>query len=355
MKTTARTLKLGGPARLLGLRNLLALKRARRDAWDALLGPYITTRAIQALWHIGFLQELAGGKCVNAAAFARSNALDEAGVTALCEALYARHYFRKSLAGYSLARKGWFLSDNQLAMGWFELVFGYAPVLNGIEKLLRREAVYGAGIVRDGEAVATGSGMISTGVFFPLVMKTIAAAGYRKVLDIGCGDGAFLRFLCRQLPHVTGVGVDLSAAAVAAGRSLVEAAGLSSRIRLLVGDARALEPLGHELRDLDAITAFFVLHELCDAQESHQAVEFLRAVRRALPGVTLHIVEPIRVGVERLRKRPGLSVEYFLLHDLSRQHLGWRGDWARLFAKAGFEQMQEQHITFARTAIYSVK
>jgi SAM-dependent methyltransferase len=340
---------------ICGLPSLLSMRRAARTGWDALISPYITTRVIQTLFHVGFLDALQTQGCVDPLNFASDHNLDGPILAAMCDALFARGYLWKNGARYAVDTKGRFLLETDLIRGWFELAYGYGNVLHQMEALLRRDVSYGPDVVRDGRFVAIGSGLACIGFYFPLVADAIRQAGYRRVLDVGCGDGTFLRFLCERLPVAQGVGVDLSPDAVAAGNEQLKACGLEARIRLHTGNALELGKLKEQLQGVDAATTFFVLHELCDRRENQLAVEFLCEFRRALRGVPFHIVETIRPAPEELRRRPGMAIEYFLLHDLSLQKPIGREEWRKVFERAGFESLQEQYISFARTAIFKVQ
>lgn len=74
-----------------------------------------------------------------------------------------------------------------------------------------------------------------------LVARTGLGPG-QTVVDVGCGDGRHLRALARR--GVSGVGVDVSPALVAAGRAAAEGERdgwpAGTDLRLLVGDARHL-------------------------------------------------------------------------------------------------------------------
>ena len=74
------------------------------------------------------------------------------------------------------------------------------------------------------------------------LLARAVGTGTRHLLDLGCGTGEWLLRAATSRRDVSGVGVDLDAAAVARGRELVRAAGLSERIELREGDAREVSP-----------------------------------------------------------------------------------------------------------------
>ena len=310
-------------------------------------------REIQTLLNVGLLDAMQAGP-VRIETFAEQNGLDARLLKGICEALHSRRILRRSDAGWSLDEKGRFLVDTNIARGWFDLAYGYENVLYNMEGLLRKQIVYGKDLVRDGRFVAVGSGLASLDFYFPLVCNLIQRAGYRKVLDIGCGDGTFLRYMCKRLPNVQGVGLDLSPAAVAAGNESLARENLSGRIRLHAGDAMEIEKVKDKLEGVDAATTFFVLHELCDNNGNARVLKFLNAFRQALPKVPFHIIEAVRPSADEMRERPGPAVEYFLFHDLSGQMPIGREDWKHLYRKSGFERIDEDYIGFARTSIYTL-
>jgi release factor glutamine methyltransferase len=61
-----------------------------------------------------------------------------------------------------------------------------------------------------------------------------------RVLDLGCGSGCILGSLLAERPDLSGVGVDISAAALAIARHNLERLGVDGRARLVEGDFRVL-------------------------------------------------------------------------------------------------------------------
>jgi SAM-dependent methyltransferase len=189
-------------------------------------------------------------------------------------------------------------------------------------------------------------------LFFPMVNDIIMANSYQRVLDLGCGDGTFLRMLCGLNPEVQCFGIDLAPTAVEEGNRVLREAGLQDRVHLQALDISKIDQAG--LPAIDAATVFFVLHELLYFGED-VLLNFLKDFRRLFPGTPLIAFEAVRPPAEDLRRHPGISVYYFLYHDLTQQKPVDADTWKYLFRKAGFESIEERQLDFAKAAIYILK
>jgi SAM-dependent methyltransferase len=89
--------------------------------------------------------------------------------------------------------------------------------------------------------------------YYPFLLRQLAPR-CERILDIGCGAGAFTRLLARRAHHVTGVDLSPQMLRLAAQRAADVA-----NVHFLVGDVLDLQyPAG----SFDAITAVAVLHHL---------------------------------------------------------------------------------------------
>jgi SAM-dependent methyltransferase len=338
-------------SRLLGFGQMLKLRRAYRVGWDEMFRGAFATRTMQTFFNVGLIEAMENG-ATDIEAFAESRQLDAHILRSLCDAFYSLGLFTRQGSVYGLDDKGRLLVN--VLRGWFDVGYGYDEIFHSLESLLRKERSYGTDVYRRSDFVAKGSGEMENWLCFPLVNDIITRNGYKRIMDLGCGDGTFLRKLCGMNPDVSCFGVDLSPDAVADGQRRAREAGLADRIHLFAGDIADIARWPEFGQPIDAATVFFVLHELLYRGEAC-VIAFLESFRRVLPGVPLIAFEAIRPSAEDMRRRPGIGIYYYLYHDLSHQKPVDRETWKRLFAQAGFTSIEERYLKFARTAIYTVR
>lgn len=80
------------------------------------------------------------------------------------------------------------------------------------------------------------------------------------ILDLGSGSGQYLAYLARCRPDVRIIGLELSKPMIAAGRSMLKAAGLADRVELIRGDMTELSAVAPH--NVDLISSVFSLHHL---------------------------------------------------------------------------------------------
>jgi len=337
--------------RLLGLRRALKLGRGYRAGWEELFRGYFATKALHALLVTGFLDEIAKSPGVTPESFAASASLDLKVLRPLCEALYSDGLFDREGQGFRLSKKGQLIVD--VLRGWIEVSYGYSELFDSLVPMLRGQRVYGKDFYRKGDYVATGSGEMENWLFFPQANEIVLSNGYKRVLDLGCGDGTFLRKLCELNDDVQCFGIDLSPDAIEEGKRRARAAGLEARISLHAADIQNVQDMSQELRSIDVATVFFVLHEILYMGE-RPLIDFLKAYRKNFPNVPLIVFEAIRPSADTMRERRGIAIYYYLYHDLSHQKPVSREKWRELFGAAGFTSVEERYMDFARTAIFSL-
>jgi SAM-dependent methyltransferase len=129
------------------------------------------------------------------------------------------------------------------------------------------------------------------------------------VIDLGCGNGWYLRVLAQRFPALRGLGIDGMAENIDGATASAEAAGLSARLRFLRGDVLSLGPT--EPATLIAMNR--ALHHVWDRQIDVMAAIF----DRLRPGGAAVIWEPAWPADPRSLRtegRPGITWNNILEH-----------------------------------------
>jgi len=169
----------------------------------------------------------------------------------------------------------------------------------------------------------------------PLVADEILDAyALRKhgcLLDVGGGDGTFLRAVARRAPHLRLKLFDLPAVIDQAGQRL-GAAGLAGRVDLHAGSfLRDALPGG-----ADVATLVRVVHDHDDTD----AMTILRAVRRALPSAgTVLLAEPM-AGTPGAQAMGDAYFGFYLL-AMGRGRPRSAGELTEMLHEAGFERVRQ--------------
>lgn len=130
--------------------------------------------------------------------------------------------------------------------------------------------------------------------------RLVVPEGATRVLDVGGGHGWYAATLCRARPELTATVLDLPGS-VRVGRDVIEAAGLSHRVRFVEGDARSADFLGagsdsagdqdpnpNPPATYDIVLFFNLLHHLTEAEIPSL---FARAHAALRPGGTLAVLD----------------------------------------------------------------
>jgi demethylspheroidene O-methyltransferase len=163
------------------------------------------------------------------------------------------------------------------------------------------------------------------------VLDTYDLTGHRCLLDVGGGQGRFLRAVARRAPHLKLMLFDLPGV-VPVARDAFAAEGLAARTQVHGGDfTRDALPTG-----ADIATLVRVLYDHPD----ERVMTILRAVHRALPaGGTLLVAEPLAGAPGAPRMGDAYFGFYLLAMRGGRSRTA--ADITALLQQAGFERVRE--------------
>jgi hypothetical protein len=111
-------------------------------------------------------------------------------------------------------------------------------------------------------------------------LDELGFTGYRRIVDVGGGDGALLAHLLVTSPHSHGVLLD-HAAVVPAAEERMAQAGLSQRCEIVAGDFFSEVPAGGDL---------YLLRDVLHDWPDDRCVELLQVCRAAMPDTAVLMV-----------------------------------------------------------------
>ncbi|MDG4763208.1 class I SAM-dependent methyltransferase [Solwaraspora sp. WMMD406] len=220
---------------------------------------------------------------------------------------------------------------------------GYQTVLKSLgEVLTTRLPLNDPALARSTRHAAAGTAYSTCAFTLPEVFAVMRGRGGRICLDLGCGTGDFLLQWVLQDPDARGVGVDMSAAALAQARDSAARWGVADRLEFheaRVGPEPLAVPPG-ALDQVDVVSSMYMLHEL--GRDGRRAiVDVVRSLRAQLPGRQLLVLEVESCEPDDFAALspppPHLGrLDYRLIHQLSGQGLPrTRADWHGIFDEAG--------------------
>jgi SAM-dependent methyltransferase len=325
--------------RILGFSQALRLKKRYDEAQPYVRG-YVATNALWALLVCGLADRMLEHETVDVDAFAREKSLDRRVLTSLLDYLDGISLVRYEAGQVRLLERGrHFLEETR---GLFELTYAYEPLFVNLNDLLAGRKTYGPDVARRIEYVGRGSGLLCRDLPYPVMADIIARHKCRRVLDLGCGDLAFLLFLCDRLAGLTAIGIDLDPKMVAYARDVLARSPHATRLRVEQADLRRLDALAAAgPLDVDCVTAVDTLHEYL-WNGTAEVVAALAKLRQRFPQALFVIGEFCNQPHETLRRRPTAFLEHHLFHDLTNQRIGEADLWRRLFREAGFQIVEER-------------
>jgi demethylspheroidene O-methyltransferase len=263
-------------------------RREARALFDICAG-FVYAQTLQACIELDLLESLASGP-LSAGALALRCQVPEPAMRMLLDAAVSLRLLARSKKSYRLGALGAALRGNPgiAAMVAHHRMF-YRDIADPVALLRGETAPELAKFwpYRGGGDAAGYSALMAESQ--PMIAAEILAAydfsQHKCVLDVGGGDGVFLRRLAARAPRLRLMLFDLPAVAARASQNFTEA-GLGTRAQAFGGDfaADAL-PAGADL-----ITLIRVLHD----HDDDKALALLKAARTALPpGGVLLLAEPM--------------------------------------------------------------
>jgi len=237
--------------------------------------------------------------------------------------------------------------------GLIELLWAYEPCFTQLPEMLSGEKKYGQDLQRRITYVGLGSGRLCEQLPYPVMRRMVLDHECKIVLDLGCGDLAFLAGLCRQDNQIRCHGIDFSEEMVQFDQKQLQTNNHNGRLTVQQGDMFALPEFPSELPQVDCITACDTFHEYL--QDQQRLMDLLHALRKRFPQAVFVIGEFCLQDPNWLRKHPTASLEHHLFHHLSNQQIGSARQLRQIFQQAGLEIIEEQIFDLIGHGYFALK
>lgn len=229
--------------------------------------------------------------------------------------------------------------------GWYEMyIGGYGSTFLQIGDCLIEGASHAT---RNAEQVGVGSCAISHYDAFPLTKRimSISNKAYELVLDIGCGNAAYLIDFCKYFPSLKAIGVEPDNNGCEKARNLIKKESLEHRISVI--NSNAIEFFNTTRLEPDLIIISFVLHEILGQSEETGVKKFLKNIIQRYPSIDLIIIEVDdkfdKIDIMQHRLALAYYNPYYLLHYFTNQKLATLCYWENLFHECGLEIIVKDH------------
>lgn len=329
--------------RIAGYRNTVELWRHSKTLASS-VRDHVVLDLLIALEKCGLLAELGTGHGVTPAALP---GFDAAQLSATLEYLTEVEVLEQFGRGQFRVRK--FREFPRLRSAVYAAM-AYNEPIRRLHGLIRGDDRYGIGVSRDDRYDAMASEDLTSRFSYGFTTRTLLKTNCTSVLDLGCGTGAFPAYLARHTDLTALIGVDVSDRAIAEGRRRGHESG---RVRLLVGDAMALEMTATKLQITpEIVSMMFVLHEFDDDSVGR----ILGSIHHAFPQARILLTEMIlRETGEALARNNTALPELRYVHQLSQQVIRSHDRWVHMFNRSGYqlERRDEHQLSSTQCLVFS--
>ncbi|WP_338871353.1 class I SAM-dependent methyltransferase [Myxococcus stipitatus] len=207
--------------------------------------------------------------------------------------------------------------------------------------------------VRDGEHVARTSRWMGEQDFYPQAEAAILASSPRKIVDLGSGTCGLLLRCLRKLPESRGVGIDLSHDACVKARSIVQAAGMDSRVSVIEAPIQSLVNDPSPVEGADVIHGGFVFHDLMPDEEATLNA-LLKTFRVAAPKAAVIVVDAVPYGPEPDEHAFSAAFTFLHSHFMARR-LQPESEWKQRLTDAGFPNVSVSRLGISGGRIFTAR
>jgi hypothetical protein len=230
---------------------------------------------------------------------------------------------------------------------------GCAELFADMPNVLRNDNRVGQFYRRDSAAIAIACRDINTNFFDPVFLNVLRSLKFDKIADLGCGSAERMVKALKQVPHATGLGIDIADGALRVAQESVDAAGVAERVSFAKADATALEPRP-EFADVDLLTSFLMGHDFWPRED---CIASLRGLRVAFPNVKRFLLgDTARTTTIPDPEIPVFTLGFEVGHQLMGAYVPTLREWGSVFTEGGWRLVAQHEVpTPADSVIFELE
>ena len=220
--------------------------------------------------------------------------------------------------------------------GAFSIIHSYRQHIEGMREYLLKGEI-NASVNRKENVI--GSAQLHRIKFFPQALRMIEGHDTDCLVDLGCGNGEFLRYVQPKNVNCRAVGVDIAVEAINSAKSTCSLDFIQANAFDVDEWSSSIPPQKTNI----VISMWFVLHEFSNGKKSRLEA-FFNSVFRRFPNALLLIGEITKVCPHDLANARNSSImpEFLFFHSVSKQGvLAWK-EWQELVSAIPYVVQSQQ-------------
>ena len=224
-----------------------------------------------------------------------------------------------------------------LRAGSFLILHSYKPFINNLNETLFKNQL--SNYKCDREENIIGSGSIHKKKFFPKAFKILKKNEIGLIVDIGCGNGNFLKEANKKFKNIPIFASDFSALAVKETKNNLR--NINCEKKFFTCDAFNVKKWSDEVNKIKIknkkkilISLWFILHEISKTKPQNIII-FFKNLKKYLPNAKILIGEITSIPSNILSKNIDTSImpEFLFFHQLSNQGVLKYSDYKKIQSK----------------------
>lgn len=209
----------------------------------------------------------------------------------------------------------------------------------------------------NGKEVALGSRRANQDFMWNTIMDVLHEQKIERIADLGCGSGGALIDICKELPDINGIGIDINQMAISAGKNNLICAGLDDRIELIrcnVFDAINDPKHVATFNEVDTVISFMMMHDLFNIDKPANIISRLK---QTFPNAkTFLIADTFESNDESMKLSDQMfSFGYEFVHHFQNIKLFQKDVYIDAFKAAGFNSIKSKYLNVPNTYLFILK